>query len=111
MDKIINFTLLLVTQEVDYVLKYCPEYPYQIAFYSNQELRQKLINNVLSEIPHYYAILEESQAPPEDLRCIYASLEERLVLIIKICNSLIHVVEDNLDLLNCQIVQKKDSEN
>jgi hypothetical protein len=93
LDKIINLSLLLVIKEVDDVLKHCPEYPYQIAFNSNQELRQALINKVVSEIPNYYAIAEEKQSFPEDPRCIYASLEERLSLIIKICNNIIDLFE------------------
>ncbi len=111
LDKIINFSLLLVIKEVDDVLKHCPEYPYQIVFYSNQELRQTLINNVLSEIPNYYAIVEESQNLPEDPRCIYASWEERLFLIIKICNNIIALFEENAELFSCQLVQKRDLEN
>ncbi len=105
LDKIINFSLLLVIKEVDDVLKHCPEYPYQIAFNSNPELRQTLINNVLSEIPHYYGIVEESQALPEDPRCIYASWEERLFLIIKICNEIIALFEENADLFSCQLTE------
>ncbi|MBD0344302.1 MAG: hypothetical protein ICV63_05615 [Coleofasciculus sp. Co-bin14] len=111
LDKIINLSLLLVIKEVDDVLKHCPEYPYQITFNSNPELRQTLINNVLSEIPHYYAIVEESQALPEDPRCIYASWEERLFLIIKIYERITDLFEENAQLFNCQFLQKRCSEN
>lgn len=60
--RIVNLTLLLVTEELENILGNYPEYRYRQAFASSN-LRQKLLAYVLSRIPNIYTVIEESQSP------------------------------------------------
>ena len=60
--KIVNLTLLLVTEELESILGNYPAYPYRQAFTSSK-LRQKLMAYVLSRIPNIYTVIEERQSP------------------------------------------------
>lgn len=95
-QKIINLTLLLVIEEVENTLREFPTIPYQLTF-SEQELRQKLIDRVLTQTPNYYAILEESEKLPEDPTLLYSCLEEQIRLKKLIRESVIHLFRENID--------------
>lgn len=102
LPKIINLSLQLVVKEVEALLKHYPQHPYQVAF-SCPELRQKLIDHVLQQIPHYYAIVENIQDLPQDPRCLYASIAEQLQLECLICESIVNVFHKNQNAVNAYI--------
>jgi hypothetical protein len=99
-----------VIKEVEDILQYYPEHPYQVAF-SLQELRQKLIAHVLSQIPNYYTILEKAEELPEDPSFLYSSLEEEECLESLICDSIVFVFRENADWISRNIPQRENSLN
>lgn len=108
-QKITNLTLWLVIDEVEDILSYYPEYPYQVAF-SNHELRQKVITYILRRVPNYYAIIEDGQYLPKDPRFLYTSLEEQVHVEVLICNSIVEVFQENADSISCNLLQKVNSD-
>ena len=106
--KIINLSLLLVMKELEKALENFPEYPYQVAF-SIQELRHKLIVDVLGQIPNYYALLEASQELPGDPNFLYSSFEDRVLLELLIRESIVRLCRENRELITCYISQKDNS--
>ena len=78
-QKIINLTCLLIIQEVQDILATYPE-TYQ-AVLAPAELRNQLINQVLSQIPEQsYTILNESEQLPKNPRRFYSCIEERMMV-------------------------------
>ncbi|MDY6936797.1 MAG: hypothetical protein SWY16_03940 [Cyanobacteriota bacterium] len=64
LPKLLNLTLLYVTQEVNQILNEYPVYPYQKAF-AKPKLRQQLIARVLSQIPNRHIVMDESEDLPQ----------------------------------------------
>jgi len=105
LPRIINLTLLLVIKEIEDILEDYPEDSYQVAF-SIPELRQKLILQVLNQLPSYYAILEEDQELPSNPKSLYSSLEEKVCMEILIRESIVELFRENADSISCHIGQK-----
>lgn len=62
MDKqLLNLTLAVVLEEIEYILATYPTYPYQQAF-SAAGLRQDLVTYVLSRVPNQYTVVEKTQS-------------------------------------------------
>jgi hypothetical protein len=58
--QLLNLTLSVVIEEIEYILATYPSHPYQQAF-SASGLRQDLIAYVLSRVPNTYTVVEETQ--------------------------------------------------
>lgn len=96
---LVNLTLPVVIQEIDYVLDEYPEHPYQSAF-SMPELRQKLIAHILCNVPNYYAV-EGAQEPSNNAQVRHSSLlQERLRMEMVIRGSILHILRENADWLS-----------
>jgi len=108
--KIINLTLPVVLQEIEYVLEEYPEYPYQVAF-SVEEFRQKLIAHVLSNIPNRFTVIDDSQEPPKDNKLLHRSIAERLCLENLIRGGILHILRENSDSVGFMISQEEHSLN
>jgi len=72
-----NLGLVVVNEEIETALELYPAEPYKQAF-ANPELRQKLVNYVISGIQGIYPFLENRQSLPVKTRFPYHSLELRL---------------------------------
>jgi len=108
--KIINIPLSGVLKEIEDTLEDYGEYPYQAAF-SIHELRQKLINHVLKEIPNCFpnrhTVIEDTEKLPKDSKFIYFSLEERVRLQTLIRGSIFHLLRENADWISRHIPEKE----
>ncbi len=93
---IVNETLPVVLQEIENVLADYPTYPYQVAF-SIEELRQKLIAHVLSQIPNRYSVIEDTQESLRKSKFIKRSLEEQVRLETLVRGSVLHLLRENAD--------------
>ena len=104
--ELINLTLPMVIQEIEYVLDEYPEHPYQSAF-SIHEFRQRLIAHALSQVPNYYGV-EGEQAPARKPSSRHSSpLTERLYLETVVRGSILHILRENADRLGNIFVQEK----
>jgi hypothetical protein len=108
LPRIINLTFILVSQELEEILEQYPEYPYQVAF-SSQELRQKLLSHVLSQVPNHYALVEETEELPKDLTFLYASFEEWMRMESLIRESVVRLLGEKADEINSPIPKKDNS--
>jgi hypothetical protein len=112
--KIIKIPLSEVLKEIEDTLEDYGEYPYQAAF-SIHELRQKLINHVLKEIPNCFpnrhTVIEDTQKIPRDSKFLYFSLEERVRLQTLIRGSIFHLLRENADWISRHIPEKEHSPN
>ncbi len=79
-----------------------PEYPYQSAF-AIDELRQKLIAHVISQIPHQHTIIEDSQKLSKNPNNSYSALHQRLYREMIIRGSMLHLLRENADWVSCQL--------
>jgi hypothetical protein len=104
--KIINLTLLILNKSIEVVLEDYQKKFYQPAF-SRQELRQKIVSNVLTKIPNQYTIIEDEQELPKDPNFLYCYLEQRVRLEILIRESLVYLLQENLDETNFHISPKE----
>lgn len=105
-QKLINLTCLLIIQEVEEILKDYPQNPYQSAF-MNPALWNRLINNILNQIPNqYYIILNESEEFPDNIRILYSSLEERMHLEMIIRQSLVYLFQEYADFSQSNSIKK-----
>lgn len=96
---LINLTLPVIIQEIEYVLEEYPEHPYQAAF-SLPDLRQKLLAQVLSQVPNCH-IVERTQEVAGNAKVRHLSLlQERLRMEMIIRGSILHILHENADLLN-----------
>lgn len=99
LSKLINLTLILIIQEIEEVLKDYPEHPYKVAL-SVPELRNKLILNVLKQLPNYYTILEDSQDMPAlDPLFLYSSPQEQEQVRRVIHQSINDILRENENLI------------
>jgi hypothetical protein len=80
--------------EIDEVLEDFPQFPYQVAF-SNQNLRNKLISDLLNQVPNYYTLLEADQELPKNPRFLYSCEEERVYMKSLIYQNIIEIYQDN----------------
>ena len=97
--ELVNQTLPVIIQEIEYVLDDYPEYPYQSAF-SIPELRQQLVAHILSNVPNSYVVkgVEESFG---NLKVHHPSpLQERLRREMVIRGSILHILRENADWLS-----------
>ncbi len=72
-----NLGLVVVNEEIENALDLYPDEPYKRAF-ANPELRQKLVNYVMSGIQGIYPALEQNSSLPVTTKFPYRSLELRL---------------------------------
>ncbi|MEW6495264.1 MAG: hypothetical protein AB1589_22525 [Cyanobacteriota bacterium] len=72
-----NLGLVVVNEEIDNALDLYPDEPYKQAF-ANPELRQKLVDYVMSGIRGLYPVLENKSSLPVKIKFPYRSLELRL---------------------------------
>lgn len=96
--ELINLTLPQVIREIESVLEEYPEYPYQIAF-SVHEFRQKLIAQVLSQVPNQFAIAGEPVPSRKPTPRHSSLIAERLYLDTVVRGSILHVLRENADRL------------
>lgn len=94
--KLVNLTFRYLNKELEEALTNYPTYPYQVALLDLQ-LRQQLIDRVLTQIPNYYTIIEDTEQLPEDVSFIYASLEEQVRIATLIRQNIIHTIHDRFD--------------
>lgn len=74
---LVNLTLLLVTEEIEYFFERHPDQLHQLAFSINK-LRQELINYVLNKVPVSYMVIDENQKALVRTNILCQSLEKRL---------------------------------
>ncbi|AFZ17746.1 hypothetical protein [Allocoleopsis franciscana] len=72
-----NLGILVINEEIANALDLYPDDPYKQAF-ANPELRQKLVNYVMSGIQGLYPVLAHQQGWPVKTKFPYRSLELRL---------------------------------
>ncbi|HEY9728798.1 MAG TPA: hypothetical protein V6D50_20295, partial [Chroococcales cyanobacterium] len=75
--KTVNLGLELVNEEIDNALELYPEEPYRTIF-ASPELRQKLINYVMSGLQGFLPSTEDKSNRPAKETIPYRSLELRL---------------------------------
>ena len=102
--------LQFVIAEIESILEEYPQHPYQVAF-SMQELRKKLIAQVLSNLPNRYRVIKESKDSNKSLRPIKHSLEDRVRLETLIRGSIYHVLRENADWISLHLPQKESINN
>jgi hypothetical protein len=105
MSQQINTPLLqFVLRKIECILEEYPQHPYQVAF-SMQELRKKLIAQVLHNLPNRYRVIKETNAPDSTLKSINHSLEDRMHLETLIRGSIYHVLRENADWISRHLPQ------
>ncbi|MDF0556715.1 hypothetical protein [Kamptonema sp. UHCC 0994] len=105
--QLINSTLPIVLEEIENVLEESPNCPYRAAFII-PELREKLIDYVLSKIPHYYTI-ESSKSSIKQLRPPFRLLEQRLQLENLIRKGIFELIRENTDWENFRFSHTEES--
>ena len=95
-QKISQSTLRFVINKIESILEEYPQHPYQVAF-SMQELRKKLIAQVLKNLPNRDTVIEGKKASDSSMGSIHHSLEERVRLETLIRGSIYHVLRENAD--------------
>lgn len=98
--------LQLVIKEIESILEEYPQHPYQAAF-SMQELRKKLIAQVLNNLPNHYRVIKETKDSNSSLRPIKHSLEDRVRLETLIRGSIYHVLRENADWISRHLPQNE----
>lgn len=93
---LINLTLPVVLQEIEYVLEEYPTHPYQTAF-AIPELQQKLLAHILSVIPNRYAAEGEQNSSNSPEVSYSSPLQERLRMEMVIRASILHILRENAD--------------
>jgi hypothetical protein len=91
-----------VLQEIENILQDYPEYPYQIAF-SSDELRAQLVAHVLRYVPTCCSVIGDTQKPTTNAKFSYRSKWERLRLDALIRGSILHLLRENADWIGRQI--------
>ncbi len=74
---IVNLTLPVVTEEVEVILGEYSQDTYQELF-AIFDLRQSIINYVMSQIPNSYSLIEENHAPSSQEVIPHYTQEDRL---------------------------------
>lgn len=104
-----NSTLPIILEEIENVLAESPNCPYRAAF-TLPELREKLIDYVLSQIPHYYTI-ESSKSSIKQLRPPFRLLEQRLQLENLIRKGIFELIGENTDRQTFSFYRTEESNN
>lgn len=73
---IVNLTLPLLVEEIEFTLNQYPHHPYQQAF-SNPDLRQELIAYVLSRVFSMYVVVDEEKQPRINFENMYYKPEPK----------------------------------
>jgi hypothetical protein len=102
--------LQFVVAEIESILEEYPQYPYQVAF-SMEELRKKLIAQVLNNLPNRYKVIKEAKGSNSPLRPIKHSLEDRVRLETLIRGSIYHVLRENADWISHHLPQNESLNN
>jgi hypothetical protein len=102
--------LQFVIAEIESILEEYPQHPYQVAF-SMQELRKKLIAQVLNNLPNRYRVIKETKDSNNPLKPIKHSLEDRVRLETLIRGSIYHVLRENADWISHNLPQKESINN
>jgi hypothetical protein len=109
-QEISQSTLRFVINKIESILEEYPQYPYQVAF-SMQELRIKLIAQVLKNLPNRDSVIEEKKSSDTTLGSIHHSLENRVRLETLIRGSIYHVLRENADWVSRHLPQDVSLEN
>ncbi|OKH24908.1 hypothetical protein NIES593_06765 [Hydrococcus rivularis NIES-593] len=104
--QIVNLTLLFVIKEIEDILVYYPEYPYQVAF-SIPYWRQRLIAYVLNHVRNRHIVIENTKKLSEDPNLTSFPSDERLRIENWIRSGIILLLQDNPDWANYRIPQKE----
>lgn len=99
LQELINLTVPVVIQEIEYVLEEYPEDPYQSAF-AMPELRQKLIAHVLSHVPNHYVVKGEQELSSDPKVRPPSLLQERLRMEMVVRAGILHILRENADWLS-----------
>ncbi len=102
--ELINLTLPIVMQEIEYTLNEYAEFPYQVAF-SLPKMRQKLVAHVLSQISNKFTIVEDLGELPIEYNSLYLPLQERLHTEEIIRQSIIDIVQENFEWISSHLRQ------
>jgi len=102
--------LQFVIKEIEYILEEYPQHPYQVAF-SMQELRKKLIAQVLNNLPNRYKVIKETKDSNGSLKSLKHSLEDRVRLETLIRGSIYHVLRENADWISRHLPQNESLNN
>lgn len=103
-QKINQSTLRFVINKIESILEEYPQHPYQVAF-SMQELRKKLIAQVLKNLPNCDSVSEGKKVSDGTLGSIPHSIEERVRLETLIRGSIYHVLRENADWVSRHLPQ------
>lgn len=95
-QEISQSTLRFVIHKIESILEEYPKHPYQVAF-SMQELRKKLIAQVLKNLPNRDSVIEGEKTSDSTMGSIHHSLEDRVRLETLIRGSIYHVLRENAD--------------
>ncbi|HEY9829473.1 MAG TPA: hypothetical protein V6D26_02760 [Stenomitos sp.] len=109
-QEISQSTLQFVINRIESILEEYPQYPYQVAF-SMQELRKKLLAQVLKNLPHRHSFTDKKQASDSTLKPINHSLEDRVRIETLIRGSIYHVLRENADWVSRHLPQDVSLEN
>ena len=101
--ELINLTLPVVLAQIEKLLDDYPEYPYQIAF-SLPELRQRLLDHVLTHTPNHYSVAGEKLTLKSRNSLAHSSVQERIRMENLIHGSILHILRENTEWVGCQIV-------
>ena len=103
-QEISQSTLRFVINRIESILEEYPQYPYQVAF-SMQELRKKLLAQVLKNLPHRDSLIDKKQASDSTIQPINHSLEDRVRIETLIRGSIYHVLRENADWVSRHLPQ------
>ncbi|PPS44060.1 hypothetical protein [Chroococcidiopsis sp. TS-821] len=73
---IVNLTLPILIEEIEFALNQYPHHPYQQAF-ANPDLRQELIAYVLSRVLSLYVVVDEEKQQRIDFQHMYHKPEQK----------------------------------
>lgn len=98
----INLTLLVPIEEIDTFLSNHPNpfqqnLPFMCEIYPklcNSQLRQKLLNHVISHMPHHYAVIDCIQECSAKPKMPYKDLAEKLRVEILIQDGIFQILPD-----------------
>jgi hypothetical protein len=104
-QKAVNLGLELVNEEIDNALELYPEEPYHEIF-AIPELRQKLINYVMSGLQGLFSVTEDKQNRLTKSRLPYRSIELRLRVENYVHWGIEYILETNPDYISHTIAQE-----
>lgn len=99
-----NLGIVVVNEEIENALELYPDEPYKRAF-ANPELRQKLVNYVMSGIQGIYPVHAKTPSLPARTKFPYRSLELRLHIESYVHWGIEYLLEANSDCVGHPLVQ------